>query len=156
MTLTLSKEELVTLLQLACIGDWIKNASFMGEEASNIALMNDKRVIQKLLLAAHEGQLDTLVEFDSDDQEYVETIALEDMFLPHIEAYDEENFWPTLASKLAGRDLLAEYGEGGLARMDERERFTKMRELADWYEAHFNKEGLSHLRVDPRNPKGMI
>ncbi len=155
MTLNLTKDELKQLLVLVCIGDWIKNADFEGSKDENPELCADKKIMQKLMAATHKAKMTGLVEYLSQYKEYFETCDLENEFMSYINAYVETEFWEDLATRMAKRDLFAEFGNQGIEKMSDEERMLKVMERSDWYDEKFEEDGLLHLHIDKTGNKNL-
>jgi len=147
MTLNFTKQELLRLLILAQIGDWVKHSHVEGNLKDNEELQQDKKVMQKLLSAVFKAKLNGLVEYDMKTKEYIETRALEDIFMPFIDAFNEDMFWGQLADRLAQRDMFLKYGEEELENMDDMQRITEMIHTSGSYEDTFEQDGLLDLKL---------
>lgn len=61
--------------------------------------------------------------------------------------YDDETFWDELIHRLAWRDVVREYGEKSVQKMDGMERVTKIDEARKKYEEIFCELGLDAVEV---------
>jgi len=148
MTLNFTKQELLHLLVLAQIGDWVKHSDYEGDPKDNEELQLDKKVLQKVLSAAFKAKFMGLVEFDMKDKEYVETRELEDMFMPFIDDFSEGEFWSQLSDRLAQRDMVLKYGEKAMREMDPAKRAMENYDIAMGYEDIFEKDGLMNMQFE--------
>jgi len=147
MTLNFTEQELLRLLLMVQIGDWVKHSSFEGDWKINEDLQQDKKVMQKLLSAVFKSKLVGLVEYDMKGKEYKETLQLEGMFMPCMDEFNEDQFWEQLADRLAQRDMILKYSEKGMAKMDNLDRAFENMEIAKAYEEMFSKDGLMNLKL---------
>jgi len=151
MTLNFTKQELLRLLVLVEIGDWVKHAQYEGDPKDNEELQLDKKVQQKILSAAFKAKFMGLVEYDMKDKEYIETKELEDMYMPFVDEFNEEEFWTQLSDRLAQRDMVLKYGEKGMQEMDNMERAMESYDMAMVYEEVFVKDGLMNLQFQSKS-----
>ncbi len=148
MTLNFTKAELLQLLTLASIGDWVKHAQFEGNPKDNEAANQDQKVMQKLMAATFKAKFPGLVEYDIKSKEYFETTQLEDMFMPHVDEFNENEFWDQLSHRMAQRDMFLKYGDEALQSMENTERVVETMEIADSYSQIFDQDGLINLKID--------
>ncbi|PIW47508.1 MAG: hypothetical protein COW18_08960 [Zetaproteobacteria bacterium CG12_big_fil_rev_8_21_14_0_65_54_13] len=148
MDISLTPQELSLLLQLACIGEWVKHGHLEGNERADAAVVAHKHVLRKLQSIAHNAGMSALVEYDDKRDEYFETKEFEADYLQCIDAYVEESFWEELADRLAARDLVGEFGEEGFAALARFERIGKITELSEWYLNEWSTHGIRRLKVD--------
>ncbi|MBL4774972.1 MAG: hypothetical protein JKY87_02810 [Mariprofundus sp.] len=146
MNISLTKQELVILLRLANIGNWVMFAELDDEDADPVA-MEHKIVMQKLFAAAHEARMGDVVSFDPSLNEYFETIAFEDDYLTYVHEYTVKQLSEELPDQLAVRDLIDQVGEETFENMDRLERASKLQQLAFMYEEEFEQHGLSRLHL---------
>ncbi|MDX8402714.1 MAG: hypothetical protein R8K47_08790 [Mariprofundaceae bacterium] len=146
MNISLSKPELVRLLRMALVGDWVMHAALMADELNDPEVVDHKRVLQKLLAAASKAKLDGLVRNEPPLKGHM-TAEFEEEIVGIVDEWDEGRFWEMLADELARRDLRAEFGEDGVRDMDREERFVRLTRLTDSYEQEFMAHGLDRLRI---------
>jgi len=150
MDINLTKQELVLLLRLACIGEWVKHGHMEGDERNDTDVMAHKLVLRKLLSAAHKANMTSLVTYDEKLDDYFETGTFEEDYLQCIDDYVDEAFWEELADRLAGRDLISELGEKGFEALTRGERIEKITDLSEWYLNEWATHGIRRLKVDAR------
>lgn len=87
--------------------------------------------------------------YDPKHDEYYETSEYEEesKHMRFIDDYDEESFWPTLASKLAARDLAAKDVLTPELKADEEKRRTELFQLIADYEQELADNGLDNVRL---------
>lgn len=61
--------------------------------------------------------------------------------------YEEYTFWENLASKLAVRDFVRQYGEEAIKKMDEIERIRLKGEIEEHYWKEFEDHGVERIKV---------
>ncbi len=147
MNISLTKQELVMLLRMANIGDWVMFSRVEGDEDEAPFVKGHQKVMQKLFAAAHKTKMDNLVFYDSTDKKYYETGNFETDYLEFIEQYEETSFWEELANRLASRDLAEQLGDDACEAMDAAERFIQVEELEDRYNDEFDEHGLLRLHL---------
>jgi hypothetical protein len=147
MNISLTKQELVMLLRLANIGDWVMFADLEGDERDNPTALAHKKVMQKLFAAAHKAKMDNIVHYEAKFKEYFETSVFEDDYQEFINEYNERKFWDDLSDQLAKRDLIEQIGEEAFEAMDWVERGGKLCDLSISYEKEFEKHGLERLQI---------
>lgn len=147
MNISLTEPELIRLLRMTLVGDWVMHAALMADELKDPEVEAHKQVLQKLLNAAARAKLDGVVARDPQGNAYYESAAFEDEILGIVDEWNESQFWEMLADELARRDLRAEFGEEGVHDMDREERFNRLTQLADRYEQEFMAHGLGRLRI---------
>jgi len=146
MNISLTKQELVMLLRLANIGDWVMFSELDDADADPVAV-EYKKVMQKLFAAAHEAKMDDLVFYDAAFREYYETSAFEGDYLTYVHEYTAKQLLEELPDRLAVRDLIEQVGEEAFENMDWVERGGKLQQLAFMYEDEFEQHGLDRLHL---------
>jgi len=146
MNINLNKEELVMLLRLANIGDWVMFSDLDDEDADPTAVEH-KQVLQKLFAAAHEAEMHDIVFFDPSQEECFETGTFEDDYLAYVHEYTAKQLLEELPDRLAVRDLIDQVGEEAFENMDGVERGGKLQQLAFMYEDEFDQHGLDRLHL---------
>jgi len=146
MNISLTKEEMVMLLRLANIGDWVMFSELDDEDADPDAVEH-KKVMQKLFAAAHEAKVDDVVFYDARFKEYYETSAFDADYQGFIAQFNAKQLMEELADRLAVRDLIEQVGEETFENMDRVERGSKLLQLAFTYEQEFDQHGLDRLHL---------
>jgi len=147
MNISLTKQELVMLLRLANIGDWVMFADLEGDERDNPTALAHKKVMQKLFAAAHKAKMEKIVFCDKTSKEYYETKEFEEDYLQFVDAFKDQQFWEVLSDRLAERDLVEKIGEKAFDAMDWIDRGGKLYDLSLNYEDEFEKHGLERLHL---------
>jgi hypothetical protein len=146
MNISLTKEEMVMLLRLVNIGDWVMFADLDDEDSDPEAVAH-KRVLQKLFTAAHKVNMDDIVCYDPSLNECFETGTFEDDYQVYIQEYNAKQLMEELPDRLAARDLIDQVGEKAFENMDGVERGGKLQQLAFMYEDEFEQHGLDRLHL---------
>ncbi|MBN4058146.1 hypothetical protein JYT55_00160 [Mariprofundus ferrooxydans] len=152
MTLNFTKAELLQLLQLAYIGNWVKHSDETLDNPREDTEI-DEKVLQKISAAIFKAKIMGLIEYDMKSKQYVETRQFEDEVMPLVEQFNEDSFWDKLADKLAKRDMFNKYGEKGLAEMDNDTRFFELIEISDKYDDIFTTDGIKNLHLGDKETK---
>jgi len=152
MTLNFTKAELLQLLQLAYIGNWVKHSDETLDNPREDTEI-DEKILQKISAAIFKAKIMGWVEYDMKSKQYVETRQFEDEVMQLIEQFNEDSFWDKLADKLAKRDMFNKYGKKGFAEMDKDTRFLELIEISDKYEEIFKTDGIMHLTLDDKETK---
>jgi len=146
MNISLTKEEMVMLLRLANIGDWVMFSDLDDEDADPMAVEH-KKAMQKLFACAHKAGMDDIVSLDPVLDEYFETGAFEGDYLTYVYEYTAKQLLEELPDRLAARDLIDQVGEKAFENMDGVERGGKLQQLAFMYEDEFEQHGLDRLHL---------
>ncbi len=146
MNISLTKEEMVMLLRLVNIGDWVMFADLDDEDANPEAVAH-KRVLQKLFAAAHKAKMDDIVCYDPSLNACFETGTFEDDYQAYINEHNAKQLMEELPDRLAARDLIEQVGEDTFESMDGLERGMKLQQLAFSYEDEFEQHGLDRLHL---------
>jgi len=154
MNISLTKQELVMLLRMVNIGDWVMFADLAGDEEKDATVQAHKKVLQKLFAAAHKAKMDGIVSYEPEFKGYFETAEFEEDYQEFIDEFSERQFWEMLADRLAARDLVEQVGEQAFDAMDWVERGGKLNTLACSYEEEFVKNGLERLHLLNASKKG--
>lgn len=147
MNISPSKQELVMLLRMVNIGDWVMFAGLAGDELDDPNVQAHKKMLQKLFSAAHKAKMDDVVSYEPKHKEYYETEAFEEDYQGFINEFSESQFWAMLSDRLAVRDLVEQVGEKAFDAMDWLERGEKLDKLSCDYEEEFIKYGLERLHL---------
>jgi hypothetical protein len=145
MEIVVSRSQLETLLRVVALGEWMVNAYRTPAEC-----VQDVEDLEQYLLGyAHKSGLEEMIEFDPALSKFFLTQEYEDRLQPLIQDYDNEAFWDGLVDRLADRDFADVYGDAA-KRMTREERFEKIGEIVDKYEAEIEQHGVDRLRVSER------
>lgn len=146
MQLSLTPEEFERLLKLAYLGeiamnDWTPPEEQTEEHKAATDLLYD------LCQHAEGTSAERYVVFDEGSNEWIPGQALKDEMGQHIWKYDNDVFWDELTARLAGRDLLVEYGDETLKQMSETHRKLAEAPLLDYYWREVRENGLDRLVI---------
>ncbi len=142
MQISLSRQQLETLLKSVYVGGWVINGiREPGDEIREFAELE-----QYLYSVAYGAGVTSCVEADPALGRLFPTKEFEDALLPFVDAYDDEAFWTGLADRLADRDFVETHGDA-IAQMDQDERFTRLQRFVDKYEKELEKHGVDRLRI---------
>ena len=146
MKINFTKKEYATLVEMLLIADWIIHA----HETEPTGETNSYADVRKKVLSHYkEMGMDDAFRYSQEDDEYYETAEYE-ANSPHmafIEAYEESNFWDTLANKLAQRELAAEEALSIAEPLTPEQRAMKLWEIQDRYEDELVEPGLDNLAI---------
>jgi len=147
MNISLTKQELVMLLRMVNIGDWVMFADLAGDELDDPGVLAHKKVMQKLFGAAHKAKMDGIVTYEPKYKEYFETGEFEADYQGFIDEFNESQYWEMMADRLAVRDLIDQIGEEAFGAMDWVERGGKLQEMSTGYEDEFEAHGINRLHL---------
>jgi len=153
MNINVTKQELVMLLRLANIGDWVMFSDLDDEDADPTAVEH-KQVLQKLFAAAHEAGMHEIVSLEPSLDKCFETGAFENDYLTYVHEYTAKQLLEELPDRLAVRDLIEQVGEEVFENMEGVERGSKLQQLAFTYEDEFEQHGLDRLHLLNTTKKG--
>jgi hypothetical protein len=137
--ISLSRDELSLLVQLVYTGLTVM------DEAGDAGRMGRDRVVDLVLKAAHESASTDGIRFDPALNAYFLEAGTEEILLePYVE-FAEASFWNELATRLARRDLLAEFGEEGLRRMTDCETGELLENRESRYRQEFERNGIANV-----------
>lgn len=144
MQITLNKEQAENLIYSMFISTWISN-----EEHSESKYGPEIETLEQTILKqAYDEKWFDWIEYDKKMNLYFLNQKKEDELLENvIDVHDEESFWMELISGLAMRDLMDNYQEAELNKMDEEKKLTLQSEEESKYEEEFEKNGLARLRI---------
>ncbi len=150
MNITLTRSELTTLLEMVSLGNWLINSY----RPANELLANYEDAEQILLRQAYKVGLRDVVMYDKNLARFFPTNKMEDTLQPFIDAYDDDNFWTLLITRLAQRDIIAEAGGiEAYVSLDREERFKQLLEREAHYEQLACDVGLAALKFVESNAK---
>jgi hypothetical protein len=146
MKINFTKKEYQALVEILLIADWVIRSN-ETEPREETKPYNELR--KKVLCFHKEMGMEHQLRYDPKHDEYYETSEYEEGsdHMRFIEGYDEESFWPTLAGKLAARDLAAKDVLTPELKADEEKRRTELFQLITDYEQELVENGLDHLRL---------
>lgn len=146
MNISLTKEEMVMLLRMVNIGNWVMFAD-LDDLNSDPEAVAHRRVLQKLFTAAYKSDMHDIVCFEPSLGEYFETGAFENDYLVYLQEHDTKQIMEEVPDRLAVRDLIEQVGEDAFDSMDELERGIKLEQMAFSYEKEFEQHGLDRLHL---------
>lgn len=145
MEIKLTKEQYENLLKIVYLGNWMINAIRLEDEQ----IKKYDQVEQYIFSFAKDVGLEKYIEFDKKYNQFFPTREFEEN--PEMEQYrveyDNEVFWQELADRLGTRDFIKEYGQEGIEKMDQKERFLKREEFIIKYEEEFEKNDIKNLEL---------
>jgi len=140
MTIELSKEQYVSLLKIAFLGEWMAN-SFREDR-----LPEYDDIDQHIMSFAKQTDLKDLVIYDKKLKRWFPTREMESDMHAYIDEYDEDYFAEELVYRLARRDVLKKYGD----KFHEMSREENIRVedpfLAKYYD-ELGKNGLQNIGI---------
>ena len=150
MKINITKKEYRLLLDVLSISDWVMGAH---DEEPDPRIEPYKQLEQKFLAFAKDFGYEDLVEYEKKFEKYFPTKKYEDAGTDHIfiDEYDDNVFWQELCTRLAQRDMLEEFGEEQLSKMDIFERIGLEDEKSFQYNNDFAENGLKNLVILKKN-----
>jgi len=146
MNINLTKKEYRLLLDLVYIGDWVLHAH---QEEESEDTEEYRMLSQKIYGFAKEMGFDSLVEPDSEKNEYFPTRQYEETsgVFEFIEAYEDMSFWDELTQRLVDRDVQEEVGRERSEQMSPEDYYTLAGPIAARYEREFSAFGIANMRL---------
>ncbi len=145
--ISLTKEQLKSLIELAYLGNWVANATRAGKKDDEF-IESYERLEQYIFEAARsaggEGFSDML-QYSEEMKRILPTIKLEDDMGRHIDSYDDFTFWEILIDKLAHRDMLKKYGEAATKGMSDIEMIALEAPFLQKWESEIDRHGIKRL-----------
>lgn len=147
MEISLTKEEYLLLLEMLYLADWVLHAHQVGE---NQETRKYKELVEKFLSYAKDYGLEEYVIRDPHRQKhyYARKFEEERPMKNYLRRFEDEFFWEELEERLAWRDLVREYGEKAVKKLDFLTKMKKLDNLQEKYAEEFAQNGLEHLRVE--------
>ena len=130
MDITLTPKQYKALANLVYLGEWMANSGRLPAD-----IVTEYRDVSELLYSRAK---------DAGLEDYVEK-EMEPVLEPHIEEYDEDNFWEKLEDRLSARDLERQFGREAVQKMSVEEYFKNLHAHAERYASAFEKHGLAKL-----------
>ena len=145
MQIELTKEQMIDLVKVVYLGNWMINGVRLQSERAR----KFDEIEQIIYSRAAANGLGDMVELDSSCGEYFPTSGFEESeeIEGYKEDYDEETFWERLVDKMANRDFIAGFGEEAVRKMGDHERFEKLYEFINKYEDYFETRGIDGLKA---------
>lgn len=144
MKINFTKKQYETLLKAVYLGNWMVNSTDDEPEGNQF-----DKVEEYICSFAKDFGLEQYVTYDEGDKAYYPSRMLEEdeEVDGYIQRYDDYIFWDNLASSLAGRDMVNEYGEEAIKKLSDIERFTQKQPFAEKYDDEFAKNGVKNLII---------
>jgi len=144
MKVSFTPKEYARLLELAHLGLWVAGArpddpASMPERYADIA--------QKIFALAEPLGCADLVETDVNGQYFPNEKLTEGPAGEKIDQFVEDAFWSELVSRLAERDLRAEFSATKMSEELTDEETERLAEIEDGYWREFEGKGVDHLVV---------
>ena len=140
MNIPFTETQYRALLKTVFLGEWVANAQKSDREDREI------RGIEQYIYS-YAGAFGADDWVARDGELYHATRSLDEVVLPMVDEYDDEEFWDTLIEMLAERDLALEHGAGGVRKLDPQEYADQMDERASVYEEEFEEFGIGRLQI---------
>lgn len=144
MEIRLTAAQYQTLIKLVYLGQWMIEGS--REEEAN--LKDYDALASYIYSYAPLFGFKNLVDFDEAEGEYYPSDEFDDLMEEIIARYEESSFWDQLVVRLAERDLLREYGENGIKKMEWKEIEEKRGALIKKYLREIEEHGLDNLIIE--------
>jgi len=156
MDVQLSKKQLLLLLKLVYLGNWIVNAFRTGTRGDE-EVDDFEQVTQYIYEIAHKAGLSEYIEYDQEAQRFFPTLLLEDESdaAKYRRQYDEETFWHELMHRLADRDFACEYTEKEIKAMTDEELIHKQQPFIDHWSRELEKFGVDRLDIFARKVRNV-
>jgi len=143
MEIRLSPAQFELLLKLVYLGQWVVEGA--QEEEGN--LEGYDALAAYIYSYAPAFGAKKWVEFDEAEGEYFPSNELDEAMEELISRYEEATFWDQLVIRLAERDLLQEYGEETILKMDWKELDKKKSQIVQKYLREIEEHGLANLII---------
>lgn len=142
MELKLTEDQYRKLVKLVFMGMWMTDSR--GTEKDDPYFIEIEQLVYS---ASLKNGINDIIEYDKINDKYFpsENFDAEDIIAQHIDAYDENCFWDELIDRLTKRDMIEKYGLEKIHNMNQAEIFQKEKEIIDYYEEFFAKNGLKNL-----------
>ena len=142
MKVSFTAKEYARLLELACLGLAVARSDDPESVPERYA-----GVTQRVFALAETFGCADLVEVDADGQFFPSAKLEEGPAREKLEKFVDDSFWAELASRLAERDLRAEFGATKLSVELSDEDVEKLEQLEDGYWREFETNGVDHVQV---------
>jgi len=144
MEIRLSPAQYQILIKLVYLGQWM----IEGAREEEGELEEYDALASYIYSYAPLFGAKNLVDFDEAEGEYYPSSELDELMEEIIARYEESTFWDQLVLRLAERDLIREYGEEGIKRMDWKELEDKRGALIKKYLREIEEHGLDNLVIE--------
>ena len=144
MKVSFTAKEYARLLELACLG-----LAVTGVQSDDPESVPERYagVTQKVFALAETFGCADLVEVDTDGRFFPSAKLEEGPAREKLEKFVDDSFWAELASRLAERDLRAEFGATKLSDELSDQDVEKLEQLEDGYWREFETNGVDHVQV---------
>jgi hypothetical protein len=148
MKINFTKHEYRLLLDLLHMADWVMHAHDTEERPENRPY---NKLMQKLLANAKEMGFEDLVVFDKRLEEYFITVKFEEETeaATYIDRFQEDNFWESLVSKLAERDVIKDCKAENFYEIELEKRMELLGNAEEKWWRELAEFGLDRMRIDP-------
>jgi hypothetical protein len=144
MEIRLSPAQYQLLIKLVYLGQWMIEGA--REEEGDLEEYDS--LASYIYSYAPLFGAKNLVDFDEAEGEYYPSSELDELMEEIVARYEESSFWDQLVIRLAERDLVREYGEEGIKRMDWKELEDKRGALIKKYLREIEEHGLDNLVIE--------
>ncbi len=143
MDIKLTSDQFELLLKLVYLGHWMIEGA--REEESNLEEFD--RIADYIYSLAPAFGVKRWVEFDEAEGNYFPSEELDEAMEEIIARYEDASFWDQLVVRLAERDLIRDYGEEAVKRMDWKELEKKRAMAVQKYIREIEEHGLDNLVI---------
>lgn len=141
MEIKLSASEYEVLLKLVYLGQWMVE----GAREEEAEFEEYDRLASYIYSLAPSFGARKWVDFDEAEGEYYPSSELDEAMEEVINRYEEANFWDQLVVRLAERDLVRDYGEEAILKMDWKELERKRSLAIERYQREVEEHGLKNI-----------
>ena len=141
MDISLTKEQLETLVELAYLGEWMANAHHI-EPTKKYA-----ELAAKIYSSAAQAGSDRVIEYPVGSKKHAPSGELDNALQKMRAQYDEISFWNELIERLAVRDLERKLGFEAVQQLGFDE-YSDAQEAASLpYQDEFDHHGIDNLEI---------
>ncbi len=145
MEIKLTKEQYKTLVEMLYLGEWMINAC----RPHNEAIKKYQELEQYIYSFAKTAGLERHIEYDEEFKKYFLTEEFE--INSEVEEYrlefEDETFWDELVDRMSLRDMIRQFGEKAVQKMDGMEHFKHQRPFLEKYDREVEEHGIENLEI---------
>lgn len=138
----LTKDQYLTLVKLAYLGNWMANSHRDGSEEDPLLVEYENMIDQIFSMAQDFGFPDTF-EHDLECNDHGKVTEVNRL----LEEYDESTFWEELCERMGQMEFHRKYSPNERKNMDQEEHFTKFYECVDFWQNEVDKYGLERFHI---------
>lgn len=156
MDVHLTKKQIIYLVKLVYLGNWIVNA-FRAGSAGSEPIDDFEQMTQYIFELAGQAGLSDYIEYDEEAGRFFPTLTLEDEsdVAKYRRQYDEETFWHELMHRLADRDFACAYSEKEIKAMSDEELIEKQQPFIEHWSRELEKYGVDRLDIFARKARNV-